>query len=148
LDFSLIDLLVQLREELKGGPSIDPVKELAKAEKLFTDFDDIVLTQSQERKLEEKDWKLILSDIILSSGNNMIPSIERFLKLPGISKEKKIKALSNAKRVIKLLKYAALKDPNSRSGETIEKIKKYLGSDAIEEILNESFISFQKYNKL
>jgi hypothetical protein len=145
---SLIDLLVQLREELKGGPSIDPVKELAKAEKLFTDFDDILLNQATERGLTEKDWKLMLSDIILATGNNMVPSIERFVKLPGISKEKKIKALSNSKRVIKLLKYAALKDPESKSGEAIAQIKKYLGSDAIEDILNESFLSFQTYNKL
>jgi hypothetical protein len=145
---SLIDLLVQLREELRLGPSIDPVKELEKAEKLFTEFDQILLDQAKERKLTEKDWRLMLSDIILVSGNNMVPSIERFVKLPGISKEKKIKALSNAKRVIKLLKYAALKDPKSKSAEVIDKIKKYLGSDAIEEILIESFISFKTYNKL
>jgi hypothetical protein len=145
---SLIDLLVQLREELKSSPSIDPVKELQKAEDLFTRFDEILLTQAQDRNLTEKDWKFILSDIILSSSNNMIPSIERFIKLPGISKEKKTKALSNAKRVIKLLKYAALNDANSKSSEVIEKIKKYLGMDAIENILLESFVSLKTYNKL
>lgn len=142
---ALMDLLIQLRDELKGGPSINPIKELDKAEKLFTEFDDILMNQATERGLTEKDWKLILSDIVLSTGNNMIPSIERFVKLPGISKEGKIKALSNAKRVIKLLKYAALKDGESKSGETISLIKKYLGSDSIEDILNESFVPFQTY---
>jgi len=142
---SLIDLLVQLREELRGGPSIDPAKELDKAEELFTKFDEILLSQAQERKLTENDWKLILSDIIFSSGNSMVPSIERFIKLPGISKEKKIKALSNAKRVIKLLKYAAERDPKSRSGEVIDKIKKYLGSDALDQMLLESFVSLKIY---
>ncbi len=145
---SLIDLLVQLREELKGGPSIDPVKELQKAEDLFTKFDEILLSQAQDRKLTEKDWKLMLSDIVLSSSNNIIPSIERFVKLPGISREKKVKALSNAKRVIKLLKYAALMDTNSKSAEVIERIKKYLGTDAVDNILIESFVSLKTYNKL
>jgi hypothetical protein len=145
---SLIDLLVQLGKELKGGPSIDPVKELEKAEKVFTEFDEILLSQAKDRSLSENDWELMLSDIIFATSNNMVSSIERFVKLPGISKEKKIKALSNAKRVIKLLKYAAAKDPKSKSAEVINKIKKYLGSDSVENILLESFVSFKLYNKL
>lgn len=145
---TLIDLLVQLRSELRGEPSIDPVKELEKAEELFTKFDEILLDQAKERNLTEKDWRLMVSDIILGTDNNMVSSIERFVKLPGIPKEKKIKALSNAKRVVKLLKYSGERDPKSRSAEVIDKIHKYLGTDAVENILIESFVSFKTYNKL
>jgi hypothetical protein len=144
-DTNLIDLLVQLREELKTGILIDPGKEFAKAEKLFTEFDQILVNQSKERNLDEKDWKILLSDIVFSSSNNMISTIERFIKLPEIKKERKIKALSNAKRVIKLLNYSAKNDPKGKSAEVINKIKKYLGSESIRNILNESFISFEKY---
>jgi len=142
---SLIDLLIQLRENLKEGPKVDPVKFLEKYEKLFVDFEDIFIDQVKARKLTEKDWKLMISDIILSTGNNMLPNIENFVKFSGISKEKKIKALSSMKKILTLLKYAAKNDPKGRSAETVDKIEKYLGPSAIDDILNESFVPFKAY---
>ena len=142
---TLIDLLVQLRDDLKEGPKVDPTKFLEKYEKLFVDFEDIFVDQVKSRKLTEKDWKQMISDIILSAGNNMLPNIENFVKFSAISKEKKIKALSSMKKILTLLKYAAKHDSKGRSAETIEKIEKYLGPNAIDDILNESFVPFKAY---
>ena len=145
---ALIDLLVQLREDLKEKPQVDPVKELAKYEERFKDFETLLIDQAKERGLSEKDWKLMVSDIILATSHGIIPSIEAFIKTPGISKEKKIGALSNAKNVINLIRFASIHEPGGKTEEIVSKIKKYLGPDAIDDIISESFVSLKTYNKL
>jgi hypothetical protein len=142
---ALIDLLIQLRDDLEMEEKIDPKKVFNKYNDLFSKMDDMLVDQAKARKLTEKDWKLMVYDIILAGGNNMLPAINSFVKTEGIPKEKKIAALSQMKRVMKLIKYSAEKNPEGKTANTISTIKKYLGSKAIDEILNESFVSFKTY---
>ena len=90
----------------------------------------------------------MVSDIILATSHGIIHSIEAFIKTPGISKEKKIGALSNAKNVINLIRFASIHEPGGKTEEIVSKIKKYLGPDAIDDIISESFVSLKTYNKL
>jgi chemotaxis protein histidine kinase CheA len=147
-NIALIDLLIQLREELKPKTYIDPEKELEKYENKFESFEKILIEQAKERNLSEKDWKIMISDIILSTNYGILPTIELFLKIPEISKKEKIKGLSKLKNIIRLINYSSIHNPGGSTEEIISKIKKYLGSEAIEDILKESFISLKTYNKI
>jgi hypothetical protein len=146
----LMELLKQISDSLDyDASSQNPQKKLKDIQKSFTDSEAFVVNAIKERGLADKDWKLIVNDIILSATQGFIPTVERLLKL-NVHKSDKINALKNSKNIIKLLNFSASKttDKDSIVVKIINKIKKSLGDDAIQTILDESFISLADYKKL